>query len=468
MERFKACEKEMKTKAFSKEGLSAAAKLDPKEQQKVELCQWITTMVDELSRQVEQTEAEIESLQLLKKKKDSDREQRLEDLEALNDRREWHVGRLELILRLLENGNLQTDSVASVKDDIAYFVESNTVSPPRPGGSGVETDDFGSQEEDFEEDEGIYDDLNLQEEEENNAFGGDDMQSHDSVSVADDAPSIPPTPAAPSIPLPPRTPAKESAAVRASTAIDDKSPNAARGKVAPPPSTQRKATLDSTTQRPVLATPTRSISGSSTGVPAVRATPTPLPPIRYAAAAAAANVSSAPPPPAPVFAAPAPVVSQPPPGLYPVATAPAASPSGPNTGSRQASNVSSPELAKANAPTASQSASSTAPSPMMAPRLPPNLDTSSPALSTASLNVRPLLHHFTRIPLTDALRERIRPRMDLPHRKPLSPPPSRLLPLLCRSRQNSQHLVPGHCRPRRVSRRGQRLILGYRVVWRTS
>lgn len=127
MERFKACEKEMKTKAFSKEGLSAAAKLDPKEQQKLELCQWTTTMVDELSRQVEQAEAEIETLQLLKKKKDSDREQRLDQLETLNERRAWHINRLELILRLLENGNLQTEAVADIKDDIAYFVESNTV-----------------------------------------------------------------------------------------------------------------------------------------------------------------------------------------------------------------------------------------------------------------------------------------------------------------------------------------------------
>lgn len=225
------------------------------------------------------------------------------------------------------------------------------------------------------------------------------QSSHDSVSVADDAPaSIPPTPAAPSIPLPPRTPAKESIAAVRSTSIEDKSPNATRGKAAPSPSTQRKATLDSTTQRPVLATPTRTISGSSTGVPAVRTTPAPLPPIRYAAAAAAANVSSAPPPtpvqaqapppPAPVFTAPA-TVSQPPPGLYPIAASPAVVPTGPNTGSRQASNVSSPEMAKAIPPElASQSVSSNAPSPMIAPRLPPNLDTSSPALSAASLNVR--------------------------------------------------------------------------------
>jgi CCR4-NOT transcription complex subunit 3 len=127
MERFKACEKEMKTKAFSKEGLSATAKLDPKEQLKVELCGWIATMVDELSRQVEQTEAEIETLQVLKKKKDSAKGERLDELETMNERRAWHVGRLELILRLLENGNLGGDEVSNVRDDIAYFVESNTV-----------------------------------------------------------------------------------------------------------------------------------------------------------------------------------------------------------------------------------------------------------------------------------------------------------------------------------------------------
>lgn len=127
MERFKACEKEMKTKAFSKEGLNATAKLDPKEQLKMELCNWVTTMVDELARQVEVTESEIEVITLAKKKKDTEKEARLDELETLNERRNWHVGRLELILRLLENGNLSVDSVAEAKDDIAYFVESNTV-----------------------------------------------------------------------------------------------------------------------------------------------------------------------------------------------------------------------------------------------------------------------------------------------------------------------------------------------------
>lgn len=147
MERFKACEKEMKTKAFSKEGLSAQQKLDPKEVAKMEMVSWISgvrpaapsrkschgtdlirpQMVDELSQQIERTEAEVESLRGASKKKKSTADGRTSELEALNDRRRWHIGKLELIMRLLENGNIQTDAVATVKDDIQYYVESNTV-----------------------------------------------------------------------------------------------------------------------------------------------------------------------------------------------------------------------------------------------------------------------------------------------------------------------------------------------------
>src|SRR5882757_3449298 len=63
MEKFKACEKEMKTKAFSKEGLIQSAKLDPKAQEKLEVTTWLQSQVEELLLQVEQAEAEIETLQ---------------------------------------------------------------------------------------------------------------------------------------------------------------------------------------------------------------------------------------------------------------------------------------------------------------------------------------------------------------------------------------------------------------------
>ncbi|KAF8640034.1 hypothetical protein AX17_001276 [Amanita inopinata Kibby_2008] len=170
MEKFKACEKEMKTKAFSKEGLIQAAKLDPKEQEKEDAMQWLQTQVEELQMQVEQTEAEIEALQGSGKKRNkSTAAGRLEELENLNERRKWHISRLEIVLRLLNNGSLSTDKVMALKDDVQYFVESNT-------------------EEDFDEDEGIYDDLNLDEEEEKFGLVNDDDDDDDSDEASEDIP----------------------------------------------------------------------------------------------------------------------------------------------------------------------------------------------------------------------------------------------------------------------------------------
>ncbi|EMR10078.1 hypothetical protein PNEG_01829 [Pneumocystis murina B123] len=146
MERFKACEKEIKTKAFSKEGLLSGLKLDPKEKERLEVSHWLSSMVDELERQIEQLEIESEILQgsLKKKNKDYVKSERLERVEHLLERHKWHQDKLELILRLLENGNLQTEQVLSIQEDIKYYVESN-------------------QDTDFTEDENIYDDLNLSE-----------------------------------------------------------------------------------------------------------------------------------------------------------------------------------------------------------------------------------------------------------------------------------------------------------------
>jgi CCR4-NOT transcription complex subunit 3 len=128
MEKFKACEKEMKTKAFSKEGLIQASKLDPKAQEKLETTQWLQQKVEDLTLQVEQAEAEIESLQGGAKKKNKGAANgRSEELEHLNDRRKWHVSRLELVLRLLDNGSLPVEKVNELKEDVSYFVESNMV-----------------------------------------------------------------------------------------------------------------------------------------------------------------------------------------------------------------------------------------------------------------------------------------------------------------------------------------------------
>ncbi|OZJ06678.1 hypothetical protein BZG36_00391 [Bifiguratus adelaidae] len=173
MEKFKACEKEMKTKTYSKEGLLRQAELDPREKEKQEMGEWISSMVDELARQMETTEAEVETLRggSKKGKKDNAKAQRATELQERIERYKWHIGRLELILRLLENDQISTEQVADIQENVKYYVEQN-------------------QEPDFEEDELIYEELNLEEEEANYGLAasgivnGHDDESEDEVPLS--------------------------------------------------------------------------------------------------------------------------------------------------------------------------------------------------------------------------------------------------------------------------------------------
>ncbi|KAF8843186.1 hypothetical protein BDN67DRAFT_964839 [Paxillus ammoniavirescens] len=264
MEKFKACEKEMKTKAFSKEGLTQSAKLDPKAQEKLEVTSWLQQCVEDLTLQVEQSEAEIESLQGGGKKRgkgQSSTAGRLDDLEHLNERRKWHISRLELILRLLDNGSLSTDRVLALKEDVTYFVESNT-------------------EEEFDEDEGLYDDLNLEEEEEKFGLANDDDDGSDDSDAQSEE-------------VAPRTTKKhdkDEESVASSSKRDD-SPIQKKSVVT---LQLRKTSLATETKPPpnpnFAQQPMSSILKA--GLPQPPRPPATLPPIRYAAAAAAAVSSN--------------------------------------------------------------------------------------------------------------------------------------------------------------------------------
>ncbi|KAJ7755642.1 Not1 N-terminal domain, CCR4-Not complex component-domain-containing protein [Mycena maculata] len=254
MEKFKACEKEMKTKAFSKEGLIQATKLDPKEQEKEEATLWLQTQVEELQMQVEQSEAEIETLHGSGKKKNKSGSTagRLEELETLNERRKWHISRLEIVLRLLNNGSMPTEKVLGLKEDVQYFVESNT-------------------EEGFDEDEGIYDDLNLDEEEEKFGLAPEDDDSADSDVESED--------------LPPRTPMKKNDEESVSSSKQNDSPILKKAAVT---LQLRKTSVDATAKPPpnpnFAQQPMASILKAGLPPPLPRAAT--LPPVRYSVAAA--------------------------------------------------------------------------------------------------------------------------------------------------------------------------------------
>uniref|UniRef100_A0A6Q2XHX7 CCR4-NOT transcription complex subunit 3 n=1 Tax=Esox lucius TaxID=8010 RepID=A0A6Q2XHX7_ESOLU len=146
MERFKIVERETKTKAYSKEGLGLAQKVDPAQREKEEVGNWLTNTIDTLNMQVDQFESEVESLsvQTRKKKGDKEKQDRIEELKRFIEKHRYHIRMLETILRMLDNDTLQVESIRKIKDDVEYYMDS-------------------SQYPDFEENEFLYDDLDLEE-----------------------------------------------------------------------------------------------------------------------------------------------------------------------------------------------------------------------------------------------------------------------------------------------------------------
>ncbi|OAP58591.1 hypothetical protein AYL99_07681 [Fonsecaea erecta] len=174
MEIFKAVEKEMKTKAFSKEGLSQNVKQDPKEKEREELCDFLSDQLDEINRILtEELEPEAGNLQaaLKKKQKDNSKADRLAEIETMTETYKWHESRLQLLLRSLQNGNVENDLVASIKSDIEEVVRE------------VRDPDF-----DPEAYEGIYDDCNLDSEEAQFGLNNDidRISSQDAQSIQED------------------------------------------------------------------------------------------------------------------------------------------------------------------------------------------------------------------------------------------------------------------------------------------
>lgn len=141
MERFKVVERETKTKAYSKEGLGAAQKLDPVQREKEEINQWLNSSLRMLQDQIDTYESEIESMVAGKKKRVADKDKtRTDELKVKTDRHKFHIKKLETILRLLDNDGVEVGQVRRIKDDVEYYIDSN-------------------QEPDYEENEYIYDDI---------------------------------------------------------------------------------------------------------------------------------------------------------------------------------------------------------------------------------------------------------------------------------------------------------------------
>jgi CCR4-NOT transcription complex subunit 3 len=145
MERFKVVERETKTKAYSKEGLGAAQKLDPAQRERDDMNNWLSVSIDSLNIQLDQFESESEALQLAQKKSKKDREKqdRIDELKGWVEKHRYHIKQLETLMRMLDNETVEVDQIKKIKDDVEYYIES-------------------CQEPDFEDNEFIYEDLDLE------------------------------------------------------------------------------------------------------------------------------------------------------------------------------------------------------------------------------------------------------------------------------------------------------------------
>ncbi|XP_011937113.1 PREDICTED: CCR4-NOT transcription complex subunit 3 isoform X5 [Cercocebus atys] len=105
-----------------------------------------TNTIDTLNMQVDQFESEVESLSVQTRKKKGDKDQKQDRIEGLKrhiEKHRYHVRMLETILRMLDNDSILVDAIRKIKDDVEYYVDS-------------------SQDPDFEENEFLYDDLDLE------------------------------------------------------------------------------------------------------------------------------------------------------------------------------------------------------------------------------------------------------------------------------------------------------------------
>ena len=119
MERFKVVERETKTKAYSKEGLTSGQKLDPVEKERSEISLWLNQSIDSLNLQVDQFEAEIETLSTVKKKKNrNENAEKIEEYHIFLEKHRDHVQKLETLLRMVSNDSVQFQQVQKAIKDL--------------------------------------------------------------------------------------------------------------------------------------------------------------------------------------------------------------------------------------------------------------------------------------------------------------------------------------------------------------
>jgi CCR4-NOT transcriptional regulation complex NOT5 subunit len=122
MEDFKVCEKDTKTKTYSKEGLAREDRLDPAEEAKINTTTWLGDYIERLQNEVEEKDFEIEKLSATGKGRKSHKR----DIELLIQHitnHKFHIAKLEGLIRLVNNERIEASAVDGIRDDLDYYMD---------------------------------------------------------------------------------------------------------------------------------------------------------------------------------------------------------------------------------------------------------------------------------------------------------------------------------------------------------
>ncbi|KHN84724.1 CCR4-NOT transcription complex subunit 3 [Toxocara canis] len=201
MEQFKDIERENKTKPHSKQGLSAEEKLDPREKEKADTVEWLQCQIRYLEDESDKTESQIESLSTSEqtrkkgkrddpKKGEKEKLKKLDDLRKHLERMKFHVSKLEICMRLVNNETLESKRVMdALKEQFEMYIEA------------LDPESENDPESFDPESSGVYDELDLQSY--TPQLGGAIFGSGDADEKADNngdgksSPSVSPTPVLP-------------------------------------------------------------------------------------------------------------------------------------------------------------------------------------------------------------------------------------------------------------------------------
>eukprot|EP00405_Crypthecodinium_cohnii_P058812 CAMPEP_0206611992 /NCGR_PEP_ID=MMETSP0325_2-20121206/55665_1 /ASSEMBLY_ACC=CAM_ASM_000347 /TAXON_ID=2866 /ORGANISM="Crypthecodinium cohnii, Strain Seligo" /LENGTH=829 /DNA_ID=CAMNT_0054131481 /DNA_START=41 /DNA_END=2530 /DNA_ORIENTATION=+ len=124
MQRFKDFERDIKTKAFSTNALTRGADddLDLEEAEKQQYKDWLSSVIQALNGQLEQFEFDLEALAAKRSLSAADK-QRRDSLKTHQTHHRWHIKKLEILLRAVDNDAVDFGDLAILRDSIDYFVE---------------------------------------------------------------------------------------------------------------------------------------------------------------------------------------------------------------------------------------------------------------------------------------------------------------------------------------------------------